>query len=363
MVRVLCESRDTEYPNAVADGERLWLDRADIERTTGWAWKPEGLCRDETCMPLPRKAEKPIVNEDKLDVAAFWRYAGWPVVHDETSRLWVLGESAVRRSDALNSTEAPDFELPDLDGHLHRLSDYRGRRVFLTTWASWCGCRTDLPVWQSLHEAAKDHGFTVLAVALDEPDAARPWIEAASPTYPCLIDRDHRVAELYNLVNVPQAIWLDESGRIVRPPEIAGSLDVLHVRDRITNKFSPEVLARRASAKTGYIDAVRDWAVRGGASPNALDPQTVAARLSVPDATVAEAHARFRLGQVLLREGRTTEANAQFAEASRLHPYSWPIWRQNAQKDPTGLAVSPDFFARVDALADRPYYPPAQLET
>ena len=217
-------------------------------------------------------------------------------------------------------------------------------------------------MWQSLYEAAKDYGFTVLAVALDQPEAARPWIDAASPTYPCVIDRDHRVAELYNLVNVPQAIWIDESGRIVRPPEVAGSLDLLHARDRTTNKFSPELLAKRASAKTAYIDKVRDWAVRGAASPNALDPQTVAARISVPDATTAEAHARFHLGQALLCDGRTEEATSQFAEASRLHPYSWTIWRQNAQKDPTGLAVSPDFYKRVDALGDRPYYPPAQLE-
>ena len=102
--------------------------------------------------------------------------------------------------------------------------------------------------------------------------------------------------------------------------------------------------------------------MRGAASPNALDPQTVAARISVPDATTAEAHARFHLGQALLRDGRTEEATAQLAEASRLHPYSWTIWRQNAQKDATGLAVSPDFYKRVDALGDRPYYPPAQLE-
>ena len=48
-----------------------------------------------------------------------------------------------------------------------------------------------------------------------EADAARPWIEAAAPSYPALIDRNHRVAELYNMVNVPQAVWIDETGTIV----------------------------------------------------------------------------------------------------------------------------------------------------
>ena len=95
----------------------------------------------------------------------------------------------------------------------------------MVAWASWCGCRLDLPVWQALMDSTRDQSFTVLAIALDEPEAARPWIEAASPTYPCLIDREHRVAELYHLVNVPQAVWIDEEGRIVRPPENAGSTD------------------------------------------------------------------------------------------------------------------------------------------
>jgi len=76
-------------------------------------------------------------------------------------------------------------------------------------------------VWQSLAQELKDHPFTVLAVALDQAESARPWIEAAKATYPCLIDSDHHVADLYNLVNVPQAVWIDEQGRIVRPPETA----------------------------------------------------------------------------------------------------------------------------------------------
>ena len=52
-------------------------------------------------------------------------------------------------------------------------------------------------MWQKLTENLSGRNFVVLAVAFDEPEAARPWIEAASPTYPCLIDRDHAVAELY----------------------------------------------------------------------------------------------------------------------------------------------------------------------
>lgn len=216
-------------------------------------------------------------------------------------------------------------------------------------------------MWQSLQASAQGHPFTVLAIALDEADAARPWIEAAAPTFPCLIDRTHRVAELYNLVNVPQAVWIDEAGQLVRPPESAGSTDGLQERDKQTNVMPAAVVARRARLKALYFDAVRDWALHGAASRHALSGPEVLQRLQLPDAAIAEAHARFRLGQVLLREGRANEARAQFDTASRLHPDSWAIWRQHAERDARGLAAGPAFWARLDALGDKPYYPPADI--
>lgn len=176
-------------------------------------------------------------------------------------------------------------------------------------------------MWQSLFDELKDRGFVVLAIALDQAHAARPWIEAAAPGYPCLIDRDHHVADLYNLVNVPQAVWIDEDGRVVR-----------------------------------------DWVRRGAASAHALDATRAVARLPLPDASIAQAHALFRLGQHLLRQGREEQAQRHFAEAIRLHPDSWSLWRQTAPKDARGLAAGAAFWARVDALGDRPYYPPARLD-
>ena len=216
-------------------------------------------------------------------------------------------------------------------------------------------------MWQSLFDELKDHGFTVLAVAMDQPESARPWIEAAAPAYPCLIDRDHHLADLYNLVNVPQAVWIDEQGRIVRPPEIAGSTDAFRAMDRKTFAIPDAVIAEHKRIKTQYFDAVRDWARRGLASLNALDEGRAAARLQLPQATIAEAHARFRLGRHLLRQGEADEAQAQMAEAIRLHPDSWAMWRQAAAKNERGLAAGPEFWARVDALGARHYYEPADI--
>ena len=135
MITLLHEQRETTLPDARAQGDALWLGRDDIARATGWEWKPEGLCHADTCVPLPRDGS--ITRDGLLDLAAMWRHMGQPAVHDDSAQTWVLGTGAQQRSAMLETLEAPDFELPDLDGRPHRLTDYRGRKVFMATWASW----------------------------------------------------------------------------------------------------------------------------------------------------------------------------------------------------------------------------------
>jgi hypothetical protein len=216
-------------------------------------------------------------------------------------------------------------------------------------------------VWQSLYADLKGSGFVVVAVAMDVTEAARPWIEAAKPDYPCLIDRKHHLADLYNMVNVPQAVWIDEAGRIVRPPENAGSSDAFRGMDRVTKKMTAGQIKERERTKSTYVAAVRDWVAKGAASAFVYDAAQARARLRLPDLAIAAAHAHFRLAQHLLQQAKREEAAAHFAEASRLHPESWTIWRQAALKDATGLAAGPEFWARVDALGDRPYHRPIDM--
>ena len=189
-------------------------------------------------------------------------------------------------------------------------------------------------------------------------DHARPWIEQAKSEYWQLIDTEHRLEDLYNLVNVPQAIWIDEQGRIVRPPETAGSTDHFRRMDLKTRTMSPEDQAARLAAREAYMNAVRDWVTTG---KHALPAD--AARLNLPRVTpeIAEARARFRLGVWLRADGRVAEGDRQMAEASRLHPDSWSLWRQAADLDEVGKAGGPDFWKRVQALGDKPYYPSPRL--
>jgi AhpC/TSA family protein len=212
-------------------------------------------------------------------------------------------------------------------------------------------------VWQELYEELADRGFMVIAVAMDSRDGdPLPWIEAARPRYLTLIDREHRLADLYNMVNVPQAVWIDEHGIIVRPTETAGAYEGFRRMDRATRQMPEEAARATAGARAIYLDAIRDWVRNGSASEHAFDAERARAHVSTPTDDVARAHVAFRLGQHLLRIGRAGEGDRWLAEANRLHPDSWCIWRQRAGVTELGLAAQPDFWARVDALGERKYY-------
>jgi hypothetical protein len=111
----------------------LWMAAEDAERVTGWTLKPEGMCRAELCVPMPASA----VKGGEVDVAAFWTKLGGPVVAGEAGDVWALGAPADERNAALEGLQAPDFTLPDIDGMSRTLSQLRGKKVFLATWASW----------------------------------------------------------------------------------------------------------------------------------------------------------------------------------------------------------------------------------
>jgi tetratricopeptide (TPR) repeat protein len=212
-------------------------------------------------------------------------------------------------------------------------------------------------VWQALQEELGTERFVVIAVAMDSrPADPLPWIEAAKPTYPTPIDRDHRLAELYGIVNVPQAVWIDEAGRIVRPPEPAGAYEGFRQMNLATRELPEDVARTTAQAKATYLDAIRDWVRQGARSAHAFGAEQARAHLPEVTDDAARAQTLFRLAQALFRRGEREEAERWIREASRLHPDSWCIWRQGAGVNDMGLAALPDFWERVKALGPKRYY-------
>ena len=93
--------------DAKAAGAALWLSGGDLKRVSGWEHKPQGFCKGDVCVPVP----------------AF--------------NAWCFGEAASERKRSLTSLDAPDFALPDLEGKMHSLTEHRGKKVLVVSWASW----------------------------------------------------------------------------------------------------------------------------------------------------------------------------------------------------------------------------------
>ena len=129
----------SEVPGALKDGDNLWLPLDELHRSTGWELREEGACIGEMCVPIPAGREAEFLKQDgqMFNLSALHRLLGQPVVHDEAHSVWLFGEDAAPGASDFLALEAPDFSLPDLNGQVHSLSDYRGKKVFLVSWASW----------------------------------------------------------------------------------------------------------------------------------------------------------------------------------------------------------------------------------
>jgi|SRR5271165_1371124 len=134
---VIYGERANELNSAEVRGEQLWIDAEEMAAISGWTKKAEGFCKGEVCVPLPSSREAEFVSGKRSNLAALAQLLGQPMVRDDAHRVWSIGESAAERKRALTSLEAPDFELPDVNGARHRLSQYRGKKVLLASWASW----------------------------------------------------------------------------------------------------------------------------------------------------------------------------------------------------------------------------------
>jgi hypothetical protein len=189
-------------------------------------------------------------------------------------------------------------------------------------------------VWQALRAELQPR-VEVVTVALDTggAEAARPFILAAAPEHPSLIDEAHVTDELFGFVNVPNAVWIDEAGVIVRPAHPA------HIRRSAMRDMEvPEGLGHLGDVLTevkkirtdpdGYRAAIADWAERGAASEFALSPEEVVARSRPLPIEHARAAACFALAQHLWRSSDRDGAVPWFREAHRLNPDNWTYKRQ-----------------------------------
>lgn len=317
-------------------GDHLWLEPAGLEAATGWAHKPAGLCKGEQCVPTELNPDL-VDDAGRVDMSRLAALTGGLLVVDTTERVAVLGASAAARAAELTSGTAPAFTLPDLDGVPFSLDQMRGRKALVLAFASWCGCRHELPAWQDLHDELAGDGFGIVAVAVDEdPEEVRPFTDGID--LPVLIDRDRLFAERYGLTNVPTVVWVDEDGRMVRTHDVAFGSDAFFEFHGVDS--------------TPHHDALRRW-VRTGELP---DDRPAAAW--APTEHEQLAHLHYRLALHLWRDGRQQAAIGHFDRASELAPLDFTVRRAQLPlrgKDPFLGEEFLELWAEWDAVG-RPYY-------
>jgi hypothetical protein len=138
---VIYDGVATEVSAASDSSNDLWITTSDLTRATRFVIKPQGVCRDELCVPLPKNRKAEFVSKKGaatwFNLSEFAKLIKQPVVTDQKNGVWYFGPRAAEQNDDLASFTAPAFTLPDLNGKLHSLNDFRGKKVLLVTWASW----------------------------------------------------------------------------------------------------------------------------------------------------------------------------------------------------------------------------------
>jgi peroxiredoxin len=140
---------------------------------------------------------------------------------------------------------APEFTLPDLEGKLHGLADFRGRVVVLNFWATWCPpCIDEMPSLQRLHQALADRGIAVVAVSVDERFSDVPaFVQRFDLTFSVLYDEGKKVSRKYQTFKYPETYILDREGRlkskVVGPRDWAAPTVIRDIVDLLKDELPP----------------------------------------------------------------------------------------------------------------------------
>ena len=128
---VLYDDRTVGLDKIRPDPKDLWIRSADLPRVNDFEVKPQGACRADVCIPLP----KDLRHGEWLNLTGFARKVRQSFVAD--SGVWSFGEIPVMRGTYYKSRIAPDFAVPDRQRRIVHLSEFRGKKVLVVTWASW----------------------------------------------------------------------------------------------------------------------------------------------------------------------------------------------------------------------------------
>lgn len=206
-----------------------------------------------------------------------------------------------------------------------------------------------MPVWQSIYEELKSDNFEIISAAQDTggEEAAGSYFDDANVTYTAIIDVNHQISSLYNLVNVPSGVWIDEEGKIMRINE--GTYATTHFDG--------------AFGTDEYVPIVRDWVAKGADSEYVWDRSKVRENIVQRTPDAERAQPAFRLGGYYFTNGNDEKAEQYWTMAQELDPTSWNYLRQDLEYEEGGNA-GPEWRARREQVesAGGSYYAPLGIE-
>lgn len=191
--------------------------------------------------------------------------------------------------------------------------------------------------WQAVYDVLKDDNFVIIAAAQDTGgvEVAGTWYDQAKVEYVALVDENHTISSLYNLVNVPSAVWIDESGKVLRIDE---------------NAYATK---HEGFGRDDYAPMVKDWVMKG-ADSQYLKGETVPELGRNSEQALAEPN--FKLGVYFFKQGDSAKADQYWAAAQKLNPDSWNYHRQDWSFTPE--EAGPNWLTKYRSLGDKPYYRP-----
>jgi hypothetical protein len=204
-------------------------------------------------------------------------------------------------------------------------------------------------VWQSIYEELKSENFEIISVAQDTggEEAAGYIFDDANVSYTAIIDVNHQISSLYNLVNVPSGVWIDEQGKIMRINE--GTYAKEHMNG--------------AWGTNDYVPIVRDWVKKGADSEYVWDRDKVRESIVQRTPEAERAQPAFRLGGYYFTNDNDEKAEQYWTMAQELDPTSWNYLRQDLLYEEGGSA-GPEWRARREKIegAGGNYYAPLEIE-
>lgn len=138
---VLYDGKTSTVDSVLADPTELWIPRQELTRVTGFELKPEGACLDDICVPVKQDVDSDILvtrqAQEWFNVSRLAEKISQASVADHDTGIWSFSAIPVQRASFYDRAEAPDFSLADMDGNQVALSDFKGKKIMLLTWASW----------------------------------------------------------------------------------------------------------------------------------------------------------------------------------------------------------------------------------